>query len=183
VTDAASSRIRKVVPIASTVTTIAAAAQFNDPTGIAIDSAGNIYVADTGNDTVRRIGSDGTVSTIAGASGAAGFSDGQGAAARFNAPAGLAFDRLGNLYVADTGNHAIRRIAPSGLVSTVIGTSVAGHANGPSATATLNQPAAVAFDAAGRLFIADRGNDVIRVATPVAPALLSPPARHRAVHS
>jgi sugar lactone lactonase YvrE len=159
----------------------AAAAQFNGPTGVALDANGNIFVSDTENDVIRRIGTDGFVTTVAGAPGAAGFIDGAGAAARFNRPTSLAFDLLGNLYVADTGNHAIRRIAPSHLVSTLIGTGVAGHKNGAGTTAMLSSPTGLAFDASGLLYIADTGNNVIRVATTTPPAPSAPIPRRRAV--
>lgn len=148
----------------STVTSLTAA-QFNGPTGIALDPQGNIYVADTDNNVIRRIGSDGQVMDVAGSAGQPGFADGVGAAARFNHPTSLAFDGLGNLFVADTGNNAIRRIAPSQFVTTVIGAGL------------LKSPMGIAFDASGRLFIADTGNRVIRVAT-AASAL----ARRRSVH-
>ena len=155
------------------------AAQFNNPTGIALDGQGNVYVADTDNDAIRRIGSDGIVTTIAGQIGVAGFGDGVGAAASFNHPTALTFDALGNLYVADTGNHAIRRIAPSHFVSTVIGSGVAGYRDGNGTTALLNSPTGMAIDSSGSLFIADSGNNVIRKATKIAAVPLGP-ARRRA---
>jgi uncharacterized repeat protein (TIGR01451 family) len=147
------------------VVTSVTAAQFHGPTGIALDGEGNIYVADTENNLIRRIGTDGQVATVAGSAGLSGLADGVGAAARFNHPTALAFDRLGNLFVADTGNHAIRRIAPSHFVTTVV----------PGGT--LNSPNGIAFDASGRLFIADAGNNVIRVAI-----FRSAPARRRSAH-
>jgi sugar lactone lactonase YvrE len=160
----------------------ATSAEFNAPTGLAFDAAGDLYVADTNNNVVRRIGTDGSVTTVAGAPGIAGFADGLSVAARFNHPTGLAFDSLGNLYVADSGNHAIRRIAPSTLVTTVIGNGAAGHANGDGLSAQLNDPTGLAFDGTGRLFIADSGNRVIRMAVAGTPAIPPPPpGRHRAV--
>ncbi|HEX3580426.1 MAG TPA: hypothetical protein VH087_01600 [Thermoanaerobaculia bacterium] len=161
----------------------ASSARFNGPTGLALDPAGNLYVADTGNDTIRRIGTDGNVTTIAGAPGVAGFTDGTGGVARFNHPTALAFDALGNLYVADSGNNAIRRVAPSHAVTTVIGNGQTGHQNGDGATAELNDPTGLAFDPAGRLLIADSGNRVVRVAVPgsLEPPPPPPAFRHRAV--
>jgi sugar lactone lactonase YvrE len=159
----------------------AAMAGFHGPTGLAIDTAGNIYVADTENDVIRRLGKDGMVTTIAGTAGQPGFVDGAGSTARFDHPTALALDSLGNLYVADTGNHAIRRIAPSHMVSTVIGTGAPGHRNGAGVTALLNAPSGVAFDSAGRLFIADAGNRVIRMATTTAPPPGPTQPRRRAI--
>jgi uncharacterized repeat protein (TIGR01451 family) len=156
-------------------------ATFDGPTGVAIDAGGNIFVADTGNDLIRRVGTDGVVTTVAGVSGAAGFVDGIGSAARFDHPTSLAFDPLGNLYVVDTGNHAIRRIAPSHLVTTMIGTGAPGHKNGLGTTALLSSPGGIAFDPSGVLYIADTGNNVIRVATTTAPVYSAPLPRRRAV--
>jgi uncharacterized repeat protein (TIGR01451 family) len=167
VADTANHCVRKTDPLTSNVVTVAGsagnagnvdgprgAARFNAPTGLAVDTAGNVFVADTGNHTIRKIAPDGTVTTIAGLD------------AQFNAPAGLALDALGNLYVADSGNHTIRRIAPSGFVTTVAG-GAPGHENGDGVSARFNAPTSIAIDPAGRLFIADRDNHVIRLATPV----------------
>jgi len=156
-------------------------ASFDGPTGVAVDADGNVFVADTGNDLIRRVGTDGVVTTVAGVAGAAGFVDGVGSAARFNHPTSLAFDDLGNLFVVDTGNHAIRRIAPSHLVTTIIGTGTPGHTNGLGTTATLSSPGGIAFDPTGALYIADTGNNVIRIATTTAPVNSAPPPRRRAV--
>jgi hypothetical protein len=90
------------------------AARFMDPQGVAVDSAGNIYVADAGNDTIRKITPAGVVSTLAGSPGQAGSADGTGSAALFNSPEGVAVDSAGNVYVADTGNDTIRKITPAG---------------------------------------------------------------------
>lgn len=159
-------------------------ARFNQPTGIAVDQSGNIFIADTENHVIRRLAADGSVITIAGSPGVAGFSDGRGGAALFNRPTALAFDASGNLYVADTGNDAIRQVAPSGLVTTMIGTGAGGHENGAGRAAMLNVPTGLAVDAAGRLIIADGGNHVVRVATlaaqPPPPIDNTPKPRRRA---
>jgi hypothetical protein len=179
VSDTGANRIRKISSD-GTVTSLtgsstagfsdgnATDARFNGPTGIAVDQSGNIFIADTENDVIRRLAADGSVVTIAGSPGMAGFSDGRGGAALFNQPTALALDASGNLYVADTGNDAIRQVAPSGLVTTMIGTGSAGHENGAGRAAMLNVPTGLAVDAAGRLIIADGGNHVVRVATPTA---------------
>jgi sugar lactone lactonase YvrE len=163
----------------------AADARFNRPTGLAVDHSGNLLIADTGNHVIRRLGTDGNVTTIAGTPGVAGFSDGRGGGAMFNQPTTLTIDAFGNLYVADTGNHAIRLIAPSGLVTTMIGTGSPGYQSGPGRTAMLNMPTGLAIDTEGRLLIADGGNRVVRVATPAAqPAspTESKPRRRAAAH-
>jgi sugar lactone lactonase YvrE len=180
--DTGTDRIRRLTPLSSDVHSVAGTAttagandgpattaRFNGPTGVAIDASGNVFVADTENDLIRRIGTDGVVTTVAGVAGAAGFADGVGSVARFDHPTALAFDALGNLYVADTGNHAIRRIAPSHLVSTLIGTGAPGHKSGAGTAAMLNAPNGIAFDPSGLLYIADTGNNMIRVATTTAP--------------
>ncbi|MEO8365755.1 MAG: gluconolaconase [Pseudoxanthomonas sp.] len=138
-----------------------AMARFDDPYGVAMDADGTLYVADAGdNNRIRRIGSDGTVTTLAGFE--EGFADGDGTTARLNTPSGLALDRGGNLYVADTGNHAIRKITPLGMVSTVAGTGVAGFRDGAAAQAQFNGPIGVAVDAHGNVYVADTYNDRIR---------------------
>jgi sugar lactone lactonase YvrE len=161
--DTKSDRVRQVGQ--NGVVTSVSASQLHGPTGIALDGQGNIYVADTESNVIRRIGTDGQVESFAGFLGSSGLADGVGAAARFNHPTALAFDHLGNLFVADTGNHAIRRIAPSHFVTTVVGGGI------------LNSPNGIAFDGSGRLFIADTGNNVIRLAT-----ARSAPARRRSAH-
>lgn len=142
-----------------------ATARFADPYGIAVAGDGTLYVADGGdNNRIRRIGRDGQVATLAGST--EGFRDGAGTAAAFHTPSGLALDRAGNLYVADTGNHAIRRITPQGIVSTLAGTGVAGHRDGPASQAQFNGPTGVAVDAQGRVYVADTYNDRIRLILP-----------------
>ncbi len=97
------------------------AAQFAFPQAVAVDTAGNVYVADTSNHTIRKITPEGAVSTLAGLAGSAGSTDGTGSAARFSFPAGVAVDTAGNVYVADISNHTIRKITPAGAVSTLAG--------------------------------------------------------------
>jgi sugar lactone lactonase YvrE len=136
-------------------------ARFADPFGVVVDPHGRIYVSDGGeNNRIRRIDPDGLVSTIAG--GREGFADGLAGEASFNTPSGLALDALGNLYVADTGNHAIRRVAPDGRVTTVAGDGVPGDVDGPGPAARFNGPVGVAVDRDGRIFVADSYNDRIR---------------------
>lgn len=143
----------------------ATTARYSDPWGIALDAHGTLYVADAGgSNRIRRIGVDGTVSTLAG--GREGFADGIGAAAAFNTPSGLAIDAAGNLYVADTGNHAIRKVTPQGAVTTLAGTGTSGYRDGPAAQAQFDAPIGVAVDALGKVYVADTYNDRIRVLAP-----------------
>ena len=136
-------------------------ARFDDPFGVAVDRQGNVFVADAGdNNRIRRIGTDGQVGTLAG--GGEGFVDGSGGLAQFDTPSGLAIDAEGNLYVADTGNHAIRRVTPLGEVTTLAGDGTAGHADGPALQARFNAPQGVAVDANGNVYVADTHNDRIR---------------------
>jgi sugar lactone lactonase YvrE len=141
------------------------AASFYFPCGIAVDSNGNVYVADEFNHAIRKIAPDGLVSTVAG-SGAIGRADGQGAAASFNNPTGIAVDAAGYLYVADRDNHLIRKINPAGLVSTLAGSGVAGSINGIGAAASFNYPPRLTVDPAGNILVADAGNHLIRKVTP-----------------
>ncbi len=145
----------------------AGTARFRAPRNLALDAAGNIYVADSGNHAIRKITPDGNVSTLAGALEIPGAADGAAAAARFTAPEGLAIDGAGNLFAADTGNHTIRKITPGGVVTTLAGApGVTGSADGPAALARFNAPQGLAVDAAGNIFIADSSNHVIRKLTP-----------------
>jgi sugar lactone lactonase YvrE len=137
-------------------------ARFDDPWGIVVMEDGTRYVADAGdNNRIRRIAADGTVTTLAG--GREGFADGTGSAAAFHTPSALARDGDGNLYVADTGNHAIRRITPQGVVTTIAGTGEAGYRDGPARQAQFNGPIGVAVDGSGRIYVADTYNDRIRL--------------------
>jgi sugar lactone lactonase YvrE len=139
----------------------ASAATFNSPSGLAIGANGVLYVADTGNNAIRRITADGTVTTLAG-DGLAGYQDGAGAAARFNGPIGVAADTSGRLFVADTYNDCIRAIAPDGTVTTLAGAGVPGFVDGVGAAARFDTPSGVAVNAKGIVYVADTGNDAIR---------------------
>ncbi|WP_025664652.1 NHL repeat-containing protein [Aquimarina megaterium] len=139
-------------------------AQFDNPNGLAIDTAGNIYVADTGNHRIRKITPAGVVSTIAG-SGISGFVNGTGIAAQFDSPYGIDVHANGDLYVADTGNHSIRYINTAGVVYTHAGTGASGLVNGNTTTAQFNEPIDVVIGLSTNLYIADASNHVIRQIT------------------
>jgi len=144
-----------------------AAAQFNQPSGVAVDGAGNVYVAELGNDTIRKITPAGVVSTLAGTAGVEGSADGTGASAQFTHPWGVAVDGSGYIYVADTDNNTIRKIAPDGVVSTLGGTAgVSGSADGTGAAAQFSSPQSVAVDESGYVYVADSNNNTIRKITP-----------------
>jgi len=137
------------------------AAQFNSPSGLAIDRDGGLYVADTGNHAIRRVAPDGRVTTLAG-DGIAGNADGTGGQARFNGPVGIAIDAQGRAIVADTYNDRIRSITRDGVVATIAGDGGAGAADGPAALARFDTPCGIAVDAAGNIYVADSGNGAVR---------------------
>jgi sugar lactone lactonase YvrE len=130
---------------------------------VAVDPAGNVYVADGANHLIRKIASDGTVTTLAG-SGKYGFTDGDPKDARFYFPKGIAVDGSGNVYVADDINNRIRKVTPTGIVSTIAG-STPGSTDGNGAAAQFRSPRGIALDASGNLYIADAGNHRIRMIT------------------
>jgi len=175
--------------------------ELSSPTGLAVDALGNLYIADSGNNVIRRVSTNGVITTVAGdvtadqsSGGLGGFSGDGGPAtqARLNSPQGIAVDQAGDLFIADTFNNAIREVTPAGIISTVVnsaGKKGSGGNGGPAAAAELNTPFGVSVDAGtGDLYVADTSNNKLRVVTgfpiatttaggPVAPAPPTPP-RH-----
>ena len=141
----------------------AVSAQLASPLGVALDSSGNLYIADTDNQRIRKV-SNGVITTVAG-NGPAGFygDNGPATSAWLNNPAGVVLDSAGNLYIADTNNQRIRKVS-NGMITTVAGNGTLGFSgdNGPATNAMLNQPTGVALDSAGNLYIADSHNNRIR---------------------
>ncbi len=177
-------------------------AELSSPTGLALDALGNLYIADSGNNVIRRVSTSGVITTVAGdvaadqsSGGLGGFSGDGGAAtaARLHSPEGVALDQAGDLFIADTFNNAIREVTPGGTISTVVntaGTKGSSGNGGPAAAAELNTPIAVSVDAStADLYIADTSNNKVRVVSgftvpttvgggPVAPAPPTPPHHH-----
>lgn len=145
---------------------IGAVAKFNTPTGITMDSSGNLYVCDLATSTIRKIAPDSTVSTFAGIPGTSGSIDGAGNLATFNSPYGITIDSSGNLYVVEQGGKKIRKITQSGVVSTLAGTGVAGSRDGAGNVATFNFPTGITIDSSGNLYVCDQRNNKIRKITP-----------------
>ena len=178
IADAANHRVREVTP-AGAISTIAgnghpgfsgdngpaSAAQLNQPYGLAFDAAGNLYIADYGNQRVRAIGTDGNITTVAGNGPSGSSGDGGPAtAALLLGPRNVATDAQGNLYISEFDGHRVRRVAQGGTIGTVAGSGIAGFSGdgGPAAAAQLAYPAGLALDAAGNLYIVDSGNVRIR---------------------
>jgi len=179
VADRSNHLIRKITPtgVVSTLAGLAnisgandangTAATFNFPSGVAVDTAGNVYVADLSNRLIRKITPTGTVSTLAGNAGTTGAINATGTNATFDNPFGVAVDTAGNVYVADSSNHLIRKITPAGVVTTLAGTvGVFGSADGNGTNATFNLPSGVAVDTAGNVYVADSSNQLIRKISP-----------------
>ncbi len=136
-------------------------AEFNTPSGIAVDARGNVFIADTGNHAIRKLGADGQVTTLAG-TGHPGWRDGPGAQAQFDGPLAVAVDAAGRVLVADSYNHRIRAIAPDGTVTTLAGGAMPGDADGAGAAARFDTPSAIVVDATGRIVVADLRNNALR---------------------
>jgi len=141
----------------------ATAAMFSTPSGVALDASGNVYVADLDNNRIRRVVQGGTVTTTAGTTTSVG-DGGPSRQARLTSPNSVAVDSAGNLYIADPSANRVRKVTPSGTITTVAGTGQTGRGgdNGPAASAILNSPNSVAVDSGGNLYIADTGNTVVR---------------------
>ena len=175
VADRENSKIRKI-SAAGIVTTLAgkgtpgatngtgASASFSLPSGVAVDGSGNVYVADNENCKIRKITATGVVTNLAG-NGYNGITDGAGTTASFNNPEGVAVDATGNVYVADTGNHKIRKITPAGAVTTLAGNGSSGTNDGTGTSGRFNNPMGIAVDATGNVYVADSGNHKIRKIT------------------
>jgi sugar lactone lactonase YvrE len=148
---------------------LATAAQLYNPWGVAVDSAGNLFIGDEGNNRVRKVTSGGVISTVAGI-GSYGFSGdgGPATAAQLSYPGGVAVDSAGNLFIGDSSNNRVRKVTPGGVISTVAGNGTYGYSGdgGPATAAQLYHPSGVAVDTAGNLFIADYGNARVRKVTP-----------------
>lgn len=177
VSDNSAHTIRKITP-AGVVTTFAgadgsagssdgtgSAARFNQPWGLASDAAGNIYVADWRNHTIRKITPAGVVTTVAGTAGASGYVDGTGAVVRFDGPTGVSVDAAGNLYVSET-THTIRRITPAGTVTTLAGNRTPGSADGTGTAARFASPGGLVALSDGTVYVADTDNSLIRKISP-----------------
>ena len=171
----------RIVSLAGVVTTLAGlagssgsadgiggSARFNFPNSVAVDGAGNVFVADSGNQTIRKVTPMGVVTTLAGSPGIIGSADGTGRTALFNDPWGVAVDNAGNVFVADESNHTIRKVTPMGVVTTFAGRpGVVGYADGMGSAARFSQPHGVAVDSVGNVFVADSFNGMIRKVTPI----------------
>lgn len=175
VADCFNHRIRKITT-AGVVSTLAgnstngfadgngSSALFNAPRGVALDAQGNIYVADADNHRIRKITPAGVVSTMAG-NGNAGYADGNSTSAEFSFPRGVSVDAQGNIIVADQDNHRIRKITPTGVVSTIAGNGILGFADGTGTAAQFRYPGSVAVDTQGNVYVADINNQRIRKIT------------------
>ena len=163
VADTQNSAIRKISPDGAVTTLVGPSAGLNRPWAVSVSAQGEVYVADTENHAIRKISASGQMITLAGSSGTAGWQDGTGEVARFNRPMGIAVDPSGNVYVADTGNHTIRKISPEGLVTRVAGQArFAGYADGRVADSMLNTPMGLVVVPDGSLWVADANNFVLR---------------------
>lgn len=174
IADSNNHRIRKITPEGN-VSTLAGKepgskngngtnASFYSPAGIALDSSGNIFVADSNNHSIRKITPGGDVSRIAGSD--PGFSDGKGQQAKFYNPMGVALDKTGNIFVSDSSNNRVRKITPDGTVTTLAGSGEPGDSDGSGTSVSFYKPLGLAIDNNGTIFIADTNNNRIRKLEP-----------------
>lgn len=185
IADALNHSVRKIAGSGGTMSTVvgngfgvqgsggdggpATSAILDTPTALLLDGSGNVYIADTLNNRVRKVGTDGNINTVAGNGQSNSTGDGGAAtSAAINSPEGIALDRSGNLYVADTAGHRVRKVTPDGTITTVAGNGNGGFQGdgGPATQASLYYPKGLATDKAGNLFIADWLNSRVRVVTP-----------------
>ena len=178
VADAINNTIRKVTS-SGVVTTLAgtarsfgstdatgSAARFYQPFGVSVDTAGNVFVADYYNHTIRKVTSAGVVTTLAGTAGSEGGTNATGSNARFATPSGVSVDTAGNVFVADRGNHTIRKVTSAGVVTTLAGTAgLAGSTDATGSAARFNRPSGVSVDTAGNVFVTDYSSNIIRKVT------------------
>lgn len=176
VADTGNQAIRRVAPD-GTVSTLAGGqrgsmdgsglnAQFNEPYGVAVTADGSLYVADFGNHLLRRVTSVGEVSSVAGSAGQGGFVDGRGSSARLRSPIDVAVGSDGTVFVLDRSNHAVRKLDTAGMLSTLAGNGSAGYADGSGSAARFKFPTGLTLDSAGALWVADTDNQVIRYIAP-----------------
>jgi sugar lactone lactonase YvrE len=176
VVEVGASKIRKISPsgvvttfagnvIPGSIDGIGIKASFVGPSGLTIDASGNLYIADTGNNKIRKISPTGVVTTVAG-TGVGGSVDGDRSQASFLAPTDVVVDAAGNLYVADISNNKIRKITPSGVVSTFAGSGAEGSKDGIGILASLHYPRFITIDASGNLFVSEWGSHKIRKISP-----------------
>ena len=146
----------------------ATSAQIYNPTGIALDGGGNLYIADFYNHKIRKVTPAGIISTVAGSSYGYSGDGGAATAAQMATPEGVAVDGDGNIYIADNGNNCIRKVDAAGTITTYAGNTTAGFSGdgGPATAAELAYPSGVTIDAAGNLYIADQNNNRVRIVTP-----------------
>lgn len=177
VVEVGASKIRKISPtgvvttfagniIPGSIDGIGIKASFVGPSGLTIDVSGNLYIADTGNNKIRKISPTGVVTTVAG-TGVGGSVDGDISQASFHGPTDVAIDASGNLYVADISNNKIRKITPSGAVSTFAGSGVEGSIDGIGVLATLHHPSSITIDTSGNLYVSEWGSHKIRKISPL----------------